>query len=262
MITAWSHEDSEANPLRTTIKIPLTYALLIITFDVIDSLPWLPIIKLAVKTAFSIGYGLSLRPAEYLFVGHGRKLIYTCSTSHSYFVWREHTGDIFINISDYNSYITRPRPNDFVTYIDKFKNDLSGNNGGPRAMSSDPTAQIDLVDIVWTYCKTFRPMAHIPLLASHGSHLTSKTLNDVLHIVAERTNLDPKRLLAYSLRSGILSQIADSDDETKMRQGFWTTSAGMKFYSRMSLEHSRSISKAIHDPAKFPLSHSQNFYQG
>jgi hypothetical protein len=257
MLAKYRSQDAAGGSIRTTCKISLSYALFLDACAVILLAHYTTLIKSCLRCALALGYGLSLRPGEYLFTGWDRPLIATCCTSHAYFIW----DDVFYSICDYASAPQRV-PDAFVVYIDSFKNDGSGRNGGPRAIGSDFTAKINLVEVIYDHCNAFPPPRNVPMLATHTEHLKSRTLNSVLKVVAQRQNLDPERLVPYSLRSGVLTQIEDASDETKMMQGYWTSAQGMKVYSRMSLTHAKSIAKRIHDETRYPISYSQNFYHG
>jgi hypothetical protein len=256
LLQGWKRDDSLNLSKRHSVTIPLTYALLLKACDIVDELfADNKTTRLALKAALCLGYACSMRPCEYLLTGRPRPLDGVASTNHTYLWWGDESFPIFLFPRD------RGPPDAISFYVDKLKNDMEG-NGGPRGIVRCPKAILNLIDPIYDYILHVPPLIDKPFLASHGDQVSDKHIKKVLHPLAIRTNIDPTRLIPYSLRSGVLSQIDTFSNDVKMRQGFWTSEGGMKFYARKSLNHARMITESIHDPDIYPISWSQNMYHG
>jgi hypothetical protein len=99
-------------------------------------------------------------------------------------------------------------------------------------------------------------------LSGLGTQLTSATIIFVFKTTATRNGLDPTRLLAHSMRFGVICQLdsAGFDDSTKMRQGDWSTTQGMQVYCHAAVNHAKRIAHVVHDATLLPIHYSQNTY--
>jgi hypothetical protein len=260
-LSGYLKEDQENKTKRESIKIPVTFSILLEVIETICTLYLEGSIRQAYIATFCIGYALSLRPGEYLRVNPPVPLSHQANSSHAVF-W----------FDDMPYYICFPElyprgrfPDAFSLLIDHYKNDPAG-NGGPRSIYANPLYDptdpdsICCVREIFTFLSKHPPLQHSPLLSGMGQQISSSNINKILKMTAVRIGVDPSRLVPHSLRFGVLQQIEDADEETQLRQGNWNTIQGMRSYTRRSVMHARTITIALHAPSKCPLSHTLYMY--
>jgi hypothetical protein len=250
MMTAFSKADAEGRPARTVIKIPLTASLLVVAFKLLRSLYANPAelpVRLALACALSLGYGLSLRPDEYLVIPRS-----TSNKKHiargykSSFRWSDDPN--FYSVLHPSSYPNRPDPPTiFVTFIDGSKRDDTG-KGAPRAIvSDDPSASFNLVSNIFDCLRRYPPLANGPLLSGLPFSMTHLVVSRFLKKLALHAGLDPRRLVPHSPRVAALMQLSDHDSDTHCRQGNWSDPRSLTPYVRGSLKHAYKVSANLHD---------------
>ena len=117
--------------------------------------PRIPPLCWALRAAIALGYGLSLRPSEYLVVSRPVSDDRYVNASMSFFLWSGWLQPI--NICDVA--LNHPGPPDvFLTFLDFIKNDARG-KGGPRAMAADPhrDAVFCVVRVLWEFLTRYPP---------------------------------------------------------------------------------------------------------
>jgi hypothetical protein len=90
MLKTFSNEDRVGHPLRTVEKIPLTASLLVVAYDLLSRLyssATHAARLLGLAAALSLGYGLSLRPDEYLRTNSVANDSHIARGYKSYFMW-------------------------------------------------------------------------------------------------------------------------------------------------------------------------------
>jgi hypothetical protein len=262
-LAGYKRDDEEIAPKRMTIKIPVTYPVLLeVKSTIIKEFGSIcEALVLAYMAAFCLGYALSLRPGEYLRVHPPVPLTHQANSSLAAFWFGD---DIF--------FVTRPElypkdriPDAFSVLIDHTKNDHGG-NGGPRAVYANPdynSADPDSICCVRTlfeFLKKYPPLPESPLLSGLGTQVSSSDINKILKITADRLGMDGGRMVPHSIRFGGPQQLEEADEETQMAQGNWRSVQGMKTYTRRSIKHARTVTKMLHAPASCPLSHTLYMY--
>jgi hypothetical protein len=250
MLTTFSNEDRVGRPLRTVEKIPLTASLLVVAYDLLYRLYSLPVHAarlLGLAAALSLGYGLSLRPDEYLKTNSVANDSHIARGYKSYFMWPN--DPIFYVVTrpqDYPSVTVKPVI--FVTFLDASKNDLHG-KGAPRAVQGGVAgAPFDLVVTIFECLRRFPPVEKEPLLSGLPFSMTDRVVREFLKSLADHVHLDRKRLVPHSPRVAAVMQLAHHSVETQCRQGNWMSVAGMLAYARGSLYHASLVSADLHDP--------------
>jgi hypothetical protein len=253
MLAAYARADSIANPLRLRQRIPGVFVIICEIFLVIDRLfPFDTNSNLSLKAATSAGYGISLRPQEYLAIP-GKKILlsHQINTTTSTFWW----GDSFWYCYDLNGCGPIESVTHFGTILDFNKNHALG-DGGPRAIAAAPAgAPFCMVKTLLEYFLTFPASIDTPLLVSHGPQVDRDKFDSILKVVALNLNLPPSKLTPASLRAGAPNQLSMFSDEHRCLQGGWKTISGMRAYMRQYLGNSAIGATALYDSTIVPLSH-------
>ena len=253
MLAAYAKSDSTANPLRLRQRIPGVFVIICEIFLVIDRLfPFDTNTNLSLKAATSAGYGISLRPQEYLATPRKKiPLSHQVSTTTSTFWW----GDSFWYCYDLTGCGPTETVTHFGTILDFNKNHALG-DGGPRAIAAAPAgAPFCMVKTLLKYFLAFPASVDTPLLASHGPQVDRNQFDSILKIVAINLHLPPSKLTPASLRAGAPNQLSMFSDEHRCLQGAWKSNSGMRAYMRQYLGHSAIGATALYDAKIVPLSH-------
>lgn len=249
MLTAFASEDTIGRPVRLTEKIPLTAALMVLSYSLLIELYGSASAPLALGLAgaLSIGYGLSLRPDEYLRnTPTPRSHTHTARGFKSFFQWSNDPS--FYPVTRPDKYPKRPDPPvTFLTLLDSSKNDPRG-HGAPRAVSAAPAgSSFCLVYRIFVCLRQYPPQGTGTLLSGLPSAFTNASVNQFLKQVATRAGLDPSRLVPHSARVGAIIQLARHSEATQCRQGNWSTIQGMLAYARGPLDHAAFVTADMHD---------------
>ena len=131
LLAGYAISDYIGLPVRLAQKIPMTYALACEMYRLVDMVVWDGAGRLAMRAAIALGYGLSLRPGEYLDDGTVKNVSSQLNASNCFFAFGE---EIIVSVCDPHLYPPGQLPTAFFTMLDSCKNQRRG-EGGPRAMS-------------------------------------------------------------------------------------------------------------------------------
>jgi hypothetical protein len=106
-------------PVRLAQKIPMNYALACQMYQLMETEVWDAGERLAVRAAIALGYGLSLRPGEYLDDGTVKSVSSQLNASNCFFAFGE---DIIVSVCDPHMYPKNQLPTAFFTMLDSCKN--------------------------------------------------------------------------------------------------------------------------------------------
>lgn len=253
------HENLQAvtKPLRLRVRIPLHFALLTDALRIIDErCAHLPLARLQLRAAFALGYGLSLRPGEYLADPSRPTPLHKQANSSNLFLW---WADTDFSVCFPSRFPPTP-PSRVSLRLDHLKNDRLG-KGGPRSFAAnpDPSAQVCCVRIVWEYFRACHTPPNSPALynSAIGHQATRASITSVLNVLAHIHGLDPKRLVPHSIRYGAIQGMLANDigRESRQFQGGWTSAEGVIHYEQAFLAHGDRVAHAIHDDTSIPVSH-------
>jgi len=250
MLKVWQEDDYATVPRRLRNKITLSYDLFCMAIDLIPSVfPTSIPTQKALRASLSLGTMLSLRPNEYLCVTRDQPVDSTVNTDHSYCCWGN---DTIVKITD--KHLFPPGlPSDFLTFVDKRKNDKVGANG-PLSFANTPHRTHNPMEYVFDYILSYPQSPSTPILAAHGAHLKDDDLNKLLKALAHQLGIDPSRLVPHSARFMAITQLEDASNEEKQRLGYWKTMAGAQWYARHMLQFGRNIADRLTDKTRFPRS--------
>ena len=253
LLGGYSMSDYLGLPMRLTQKIPVTFALACFMCGLVDSTIVGRANRLAVKAAIALGYGLSLRPGEYLDMGQDKPIGSQVCASSCFFAFGE---EVIVCVCDPHLYPLGQLPTAFFTLLDSCKNQKRG-EGGPRAMATPATPvgprEFSCVKAMWDYFIAFPGVRNTLALSAHGSTVRWSDIRLLCRKTAEAHNLDPDRLVPHSFRSGALAQIELANVERMRQQGGWLTNKGVRVYVRSALHHAYEIAENLHDVRQCPL---------
>ena len=150
------------------------------------------------RAAIALGYGLSLRPGEYLDDGTVKSVDSQLNASNCFFAFGE---DVIVSVCDPHMYPKDRLPTAFFTMLNSCKNQRRG-EGGPRAMSvsKEPHSEehFGFVQVVWAYFLAHPGVRQTLALSSHGSSVQWSDLRRLCFLVATKNNLDPRRFVPHS----------------------------------------------------------------
>ena len=239
-------------PMRLTQKIPMTYVLACQMYQMVDMVVRDAPGRRALRAAIAVGYGLSLRPGEYLDDGTPKSIASQLNASNCFFAFGE---EVIVCVCDPHLYPPNELPTAFFTLLDTSKNQRRG-EGGPRAMSVAKDAHTDerfgCVQAVWSYFTAHPGVRETLALSSHGETVRWSDIRQLCFMVAKKNGLDPSRFVPHSFRSGAQAQMELAADERKRQQGGWL-SDGFRTYARKALHHAYAIADELHDPKACPL---------
>ena len=253
-LDGYSRHDAVGRPQRLTVKIPVTYSIVLEFVAELSRryaarahpLWW------GLSAAIALGYGLSLRPSEYLVVSRPVDGDRYVNASMSFFLWAGHPTPVSVCTP---ALFPPGPPSTFLTFLDFIKNDARG-KGGPRAMCADPcgpTSPFCVVTALWEFLRRFPPTPGGSIFQGLPVALTDSLVNQVLKSVARRLQLDPSRLVPHGLRVAGPVQLSAFPDAVKMAQGNWRSVEGMLAYARGSLTHASMVAAAMHDESVLPI---------
>jgi hypothetical protein len=199
----------------------------------------------------ALGYGLSLRPSEYLVVSRAVDEARYVNSSLCFFQWPD--SELFIPVGALDDYLPGP-PALFLTFLDFVKNDPRG-KGGPRAVAAnpDPLGPFCCVRALYDFCRACPPHPGVSLFASAPYTVTDELINRLLKEVAVTLKLDPSRLLPHGIRVAGPVQLSGFSDAVQMTQGAWSSVPGLLAYARGSTRHAVMVAAAMHDPTILPI---------
>ena len=270
ILDSYLREDNALAPQRLRIKIPLSADILWRLFDFLDrTLPPIepPTLSLF-KAGFSLGFGLGLRPSEYLFDrlppatlvpsahdadeddvvddGEEARSDHMIPGRNAYFQWPGST--VFLPVTDPTAY-PAGYPVSLLVFLDHTKNDPFG-KGLPRCIADAPSGSLfNCLRSVFDYLRCYPPQPDSPILSGGPSVLTRGMVNKTLKQVARYLGLDPSRLLPHSIRVGNASQTGSLPVQDQLLLTGHFSLNGKMAYCRKSLELAQRAAPAIHDTA-------------
>ena len=253
LLDGYSRLDASLLPIRDRLRIPVSFAIVDECLRVVDAYYTLnPDLRLALRAAFSLGYGLSLRPSEYLLTDRSTPLTHQLDSSRCHFWW----DDRYFSVLD-TSLFPPGLPSVFSSILPFSKNHQLGSGGTHSVGSAPPTSPLCFVTEIYQYVPAYPPTPNSPFLSAHGSQLHYRHLRYVLHLVAKKLGLPASRLVPASLRSGAVNQLTHLPVSSRLAQGDWRSEAGLNFYLRPSVAHAFSTRDSLYDLSRAPLSHTE-----
>lgn len=253
LLDGYSRLDASLLPIRDRLRIPVSFAIVDECLRVVDAYYTLNSdLRLALRAAFSLGYGLSLRPSEYLLTDRFTPLTHQLDSSRCHFWW----DDRYFSVLD-TSLFPPGLPSVFSSILPFSKNHQFGSGGTHSVGSAPPTSPLCFVTEIYQYVLAYAPTPNSPFLSAHGSQLQYRHLRFVLHLVAKKLGLPTSRLVPASLRSGAVNQLTHLPVSSRLAQGDWRSEAGLNFYLRSSVAHAFSTRDSLYDLSRAPLSHTE-----
>jgi hypothetical protein len=256
LLDGFRRDDGVLNPVRFSTKIPFTAAMVIAFRKLIRADPHTDAMKIAsLDAAMACGYGLSLRPGEYLYVSRPRDDDEAALGDKSYFYWPDTHPKEFFCVCDPARY-PPGHPSFFLSFLDRVKNDYRG-RGGPRCVAANPAhdgtpESFCCVRMLYDGLRRAPPLPGTLLLSSFVPRLTDALISGLVKQVAQGLGLDPARVVPHSLRVGGCVQLSRFPDAVCCTQGNWKTVTGMLVYARGSLQHATAVASDLHDPSIMP----------
>ena len=222
-----------------------------------------PDILLLYIAAFSLGFGLGLRPGEYLQSSCPNTVHTSIPSDPSevtedepypnhvlhgescFFKWAH--DEKFYPVTSPGSY-PEGSPEAFIALLDSSKNDAVG-KGGPRTVFTAPTgAKFNCVENVFRFLLRWPPAVGGYILSGlPGQPVTIDAINRALKAFAHHTGLDPSRLLPHSIRVGSSSQTDGMPLNDRMQHTNHKSIGGVIPYFRKSLDLAKRSTAFIHD---------------
>ena len=266
LLGAWKREDESTAPQRLRIKIPLSADLMWRLFDLLRE--WYAAAPDTLRlyiAAFSLGFGLGLRPSEYLQPSSPRLALAASETEPEevhddepgapnhvlhgescFFQWPRDNN--FYSCVHPSRYPQTGPPEVFVALLDSSKNDAVG-KGGPRAIfTAPPGSKFDCVAGIFDFLKRWPPSEGQYILSGlPGQPVTSREINVALKLFARHYGLDPTRLLPHSIRVGSSSQTDGMPLQDRMQHTNHTSVGGVTSYFRKSISLAQRSTGFIHN---------------
>jgi hypothetical protein len=254
LIDGFKRDDGRNHPLRFTAKIPFTADMVMDFCKLIREEHLDEETIRSLDAAIACGYGLSLRPGEYLYVSRPREDDEAALADKSFFYWPAHPNDFFCVC--YPARYPTGTPSFFISFLDRVKNDYRG-RGGPRCVAANPTydgtpGTFCCVRMLYEGLRRAPPLPGSLLLSGFWPRLTDALISKRVKLVAVRLGLDPERVVPHSLRVAGCVQLSRFSDATRCTQGNWKTVEGMLVYARGSLQHATAVASDLHDPSIMP----------
>jgi len=249
----------EGKPIREETKIPLTYPLLLIAIRVIDEqYSQQEEQRLAIRAAFALGYGMSLRPGEYLKLFDERRPDEQALAGNVSLWW----GDTHYDAHEVDKFPTGPASR-LTLAVDFLKNDQLG-KGLPRALSRTSRATFCCLTAIETFVRSQKLKASEPVLMTSSGQVHWKTIRLILDKTARIGGVDPSRLTPQGIRAGAVNQLDAHahPTETLERQGGWTSTNGVRSYLRTNFRHADRVVDDMHDVEAIPIAHTQHMFSG
>lgn len=245
-------------PLRERVRVPCTVNIAIAALAMIPSITDDPLLAAALEAALSLGYGLSLRPQEYLQTSRSVPLSHQANSSLAFFWFK----GVPFSVTRPDLYPPGEVPEAFSLFLDFNKNNQAG-QGGPRSIWCSPyDSGFCCVRTLFAFMVKYPPAPQSPLLSGVGFRVTSTHVSRLFDVTAMSLGLPPGRLLPHSIRSGAIVQLvaARAPVNLLLGQGDWHTLQGLRSYAHTSLEHAREKAAALHDTSLVPVSQSVHQY--
>ena len=256
IIEGFEKKKRKGHPMRDSAKIPLTYPLLIEAVKAINLKYGVSSDDaISLRAAFAIGYGCSLRPGEYLLLpANDKDTDEQICADHINFWWDE---------DHYNATqpqkFPRKRCDKLSMAIDFIKNDQLG-KGLPRALAKAPIGEtFCCLTAIEDFARSRKLIPNQPFLMTNTGQVKWLQVREILRIVARANGLDEDRLVPQGIRGGVVNQLDahGHSNETKERQGGWTSSTGMQAYLRSNFRHAEKVVTAMHDANAIPIAHTK-----
>lgn len=245
-------------PLRERVRVPCTVNIAVAALSLIPRVTSDSHLTAALRAALALGYGLSLRPQEYLQTPRPVPLAHQANSSLSFFWF---SGAPY-SVTRPDLYPSGSTPEAFSLFLDFNKNNQSG-QGGPRSIWCSPyDSGFCCVQSLFVFLVAYPPPPQSPLLSGVGFRVTAAHVSRLFEITAAAIGLPPGRLLPHSIRSGAIVQLvaARAPINLLLDQGDWHTVHGLRSYAHTSLENAREKASAIHDTSLVPVSQSVHQY--
>jgi hypothetical protein len=245
-------------PLRERVRIPCTVNIAITALATIPSVTSDPLMAEALEASLAAGYGISLRPQEYLLTKRPVLLSHQANSSLAFFWFRR----VPYSVTRPDLYPPGEWPEAFSLFLDFNKNNQTG-QGGPRSVWCSPFDDgFCVVGTLFRFLKKYPPPPSSPLLSGIGFRVTSADITRLFDATAAVLGLPAGRLLPHSLRSGAIAQMvaAQIPVDLLQGQGDWHSIAGLRSYAHTSLEQARKKTGAIHDVSLIPVAQSIHQY--
>ena len=246
-------------PIRDETRIALTYPLLLIAIRIIDEqYSENEEQRIAIRAAFALGYGLSLRPGEYLKLFDERRPDEQALTGNVSLWW----GNIHFDAHEAEKFPTGPADR-LTLAVDFLKNDQLG-KGLPRALAKAPRAVFCCLTAIEAFIRNQRLNANDPFLTTSEGQVHWKTVREILDSTARASGVDPKRLTPQGIRAGAVNQLDAHahPTETLERQGGWTSTGGLRSYLRTNFRHAERVVEDMHDVDAIPIAHTRHMFAG
>ena len=258
IIAGFERKARVGNPIKDKASIPLTYPLLLEAVKAIDKkYAGSPAMAVAMKAAFALGYGCSLRPGEYLKLQVERELDEQVCAGNIGFWW----GDTHIPASKSRTFPKR-NADRMTLAVDFLKNDQRG-KGLPRALARAPSpTEFDCMIAIEKFVRSRELDPARPLLTTSNGQIKWTEIRIICNEIAITNKLDTKRLLPRSMRAGAVNQLdaCNHTSETMERQGGWQSTGGMRSYLRSDFRHADLVSGALHDVNAIPIAHTRHMF--
>lgn len=245
-------------PLRERVRIPCTVNIARAALTMIPSITADPLLASALEAALALGYGISLRPQEYLLTSRPVPLSHQANSSLAFFWFR----GVPYSVTAPALYPPDSLPEAFSLFLDYNKNNQTG-QGGPRSVWQSPyPSGFCCVRSLFSFLSVFPPSPQSPLLSGVGFRVTAAHLTRLFAATAGTLGLPAGRLLPHSIRSGAIVQLvaARAPVNLLLDQGDWHTLQGLRSYAHTSLEYARERASALHDINLVPVSQSLHQY--
>jgi len=218
------------------------------------------------SAAFALGFGLGLRPCEYLqaslsssvsdpleVVDELSEVVDTHILCGAKCFWKWLGDERFFPCTDPSSF-PEGVPELFVGILDSAKNDQHG-KGAPRTLAAAPPgSKFDCVSTLFSFLKEYPPRPTAPLLSGvDGQPVTVKMVNCILKQFANFVGLDPARLLPHSIRVGSSSQTDGMALQDRLDHTGHASVGGARSYFRKSVDLARRSTSFIHDTSTHTL---------
>jgi len=252
LLDGYARLDALLSPHRSRLRLPASFIIVEECLLVVDFYyQFDPDLRLALRAAFALGYGLSLRPSEYLRTSRFTPLTHQLNSSLCHFWWN----DSFVSVLDIPSFLSSS-PTVFSAILPFSKNHQLGSGGTHSVGSAPPNCPLCFVSEILSYVRAFPPMADTPFLSAHGDQLEYRHFRFVLRCAAAKLGLPSARLVPASLRAGGVNQLLHLPTPVRLAQGDWRSEAGLNFYLRSSVAHAALTRDSLYDRTLAPLSHT------